>query len=45
MRAANPPDSTIPVVLNGRYSGKTQVVNVTNWPSTTDNITVQMWDY
>jgi dienelactone hydrolase len=45
MRAANPPDSTIPVVLNGRYSGKTQVVNVPNWPSTTDNITVQMWDY
>jgi hypothetical protein len=45
MRAANPPDSTIPIVLNGRYSGKTQVVNVPNWQSTTDTITVQMWDY
>ena len=45
MVAANPPDSTIPIVLKGRYSEKTQVVNVPNWQSTTDTITVQMWDY
>jgi pimeloyl-ACP methyl ester carboxylesterase len=43
--AATPPDSTISIVLNGRYSGKTQVVNVPNWQSTPDTITVQMWDY
>jgi hypothetical protein len=45
MAAANPPDSTISIVLNGRFSGKTQMVNVPNWQSTTDTITVQMWDY
>lgn len=43
--AANPPDSTISIVLEGRYSGMTQVVNVPNWQSTTDTITVQMMDY
>jgi pimeloyl-ACP methyl ester carboxylesterase len=46
MAAANPPDSTISIVLNGRNTGgRTQVVNVPNWQSTPDNITVQMWDY
>jgi pimeloyl-ACP methyl ester carboxylesterase len=45
MGAANPPDSTISIVLEGRFSGKTQVVNVPNWQSTTGTITVQMWDY
>lgn len=43
--AANPPDSTISIVLKGRYAEKEQVVNVPNWPSTTDKIMVQMWDY
>lgn len=45
MKAANPPDSMVSIVLKGRYSEKIQVVNVPNWQSTTDYITVQMWDY
>jgi pimeloyl-ACP methyl ester carboxylesterase len=43
--AADPPDSTIPIVLERRNTGKTQVVNVPNWRSTTDTITVQLMDY
>ena len=43
--AANPPESAIPIVLEGRNSGKTQTVNVPNLPSTIDIITVQLMDY
>jgi pimeloyl-ACP methyl ester carboxylesterase len=46
MAAANPPVSPISIVLEGRNTGgRTQKVNVPNWQSTPNIITVQMWDY
>ncbi len=44
--AALPPAETISVVLNGRQNdGLTQVINVPNWSSTTDKVTVQFHDF
>lgn len=42
---AAPPERPISIVLKGRSAKKTQVVNVPNWPSTQNKITVQLWDY
>jgi hypothetical protein len=42
----SPPDGTIPVVLTPRDGGgKTQVINVPNWASLNDRVTVQLHDY
>jgi hypothetical protein len=44
--AANPPNGTIPVVLTPRGGGgKAQVINVPNWVSTKDRISVQFDDF
>ena len=44
--AADPPDGTISVVLTPRDGGgKTQVVNVPNWASSEDAISVRFTDY
>jgi len=44
--AADPPDGTISVVLTPRDGdGKTQVVNVPNWASSEDAISVRFIDY
>jgi len=43
--AANPPSGTIPLVLTPRGGGKTQVINVPNWVSTKDRISVQFNDF
>jgi hypothetical protein len=46
MPAVDPPDGTISIVLTPRDGGgKTQVVNVPNWISLTDRITVQFREY
>jgi hypothetical protein len=43
---ATPPDSTIPVVLTPRGGGgKTQVINVPNWASSGDAVTLHFHDY
>lgn len=43
--SATPPDGTISIVLNSRQSiGLTQVINVPNWSSATDKVTVQFSD-
>jgi hypothetical protein len=43
---ATPPDSTIPVVLTPRDGGgKTQVINVPNWASSGDAVTLRFHDY
>ena len=44
--AANPPTGTISLVLTPRGGGgKTQVLNVPNWPSTTDRMSIQFNDF
>jgi hypothetical protein len=44
--ASTPPDSTISLELSPRGGGgRTQVVNVPNWASSTDRISVQFQDY
>jgi triacylglycerol esterase/lipase EstA (alpha/beta hydrolase family) len=43
--AANPPSGTIPLVLTPRGGGKTQVINVPNWASSKDRISVQFDDF
>lgn len=44
--ASNPPNSTITLELSARNSnGKNQVINVPNWASTGDRITVQFNDF
>jgi pimeloyl-ACP methyl ester carboxylesterase len=46
VRAANPPDDTISVALTSRLGGgHTETVNVPNWASATDAITVQFHEY
>jgi pimeloyl-ACP methyl ester carboxylesterase len=46
IRGANPPDDTISFVLTPRGGGgRKQVLNVPNWSSTTDRISVQFNDY
>jgi pimeloyl-ACP methyl ester carboxylesterase len=43
---ATPPNGTIPVVLTPRGGGgSTQVINVRNWASSTEVVTVQFHDY
>lgn len=44
--AADPPDGTIFCMLTPRGGGgKTQVINVPNWASSTDRMTIQFNDY
>ena len=43
--AADPPNGTIPLVLTPRGGGGTQVINVPNWVSTKDRISVQFNDF
>jgi len=44
--AANPPDGTIPLVLTPRGGGgQTQVINVPNWASSKDRMSVQFNDF
>jgi pimeloyl-ACP methyl ester carboxylesterase len=44
--AANPPDQTVSIVLTPRDGGgKTQVLNVANWPSLTDRVSLQFHEY
>jgi pimeloyl-ACP methyl ester carboxylesterase len=44
--AANPPDRTVSIALTPRDGGgKTQVLNVPNWPSLTDRVSLQFHDY
>jgi len=44
--AADPPSRTVSLVLTPRGGGgKTQVINVPNWPSTKDRISVQFNDF
>jgi pimeloyl-ACP methyl ester carboxylesterase len=44
--AANPPDRTVSIVLTPRDGGgKTQVLNIPNWPSLTDRVSLQFHDY
>jgi len=46
MPAADPPNGTIPLVLTPRGGGgATQVINVPNWVSTKDRISVQFNDF
>ncbi len=40
-----PPNATVPVVLTPRGGGDTQKINVPNWASLTDRITLQFHDY
>jgi hypothetical protein len=42
---ANPPNATVPVVLIPRDGGHTQTINIPNWASSTDKVTVQFNDY
>ncbi len=43
---ATPPDSTIPIVLTPRDGGgKTQVINVPNWASSGDAVSLRFHDY
>jgi pimeloyl-ACP methyl ester carboxylesterase len=42
---ATPPNAIVPVVLTPRGGGVTQTVNVPNWASVTDRITIQFHDY
>ena len=42
---ATPPDATVPVVLTPRGGGDTQVLNIRNWASLDDRITLQFNDY
>jgi pimeloyl-ACP methyl ester carboxylesterase len=45
----NPPDGIISIVVNARYKTKTskkeQVINIPNWPSSTDRMVVQFNDW
>ncbi len=43
--AASPPDATVSVVLIPRDNGHTQTINVPNWASSTDAVTLQFNDY
>ena len=44
--AASPPTGTVPLVLTPRGGGgKTQVINVPNWASTRDRISIQFNDF
>jgi len=44
--AAVPPDQTVSIVLTPRDGGgKTQVLNVPNWPSLSDRVSLQFHDY
>jgi hypothetical protein len=46
MPAADPPTGTISLVLTPRGGGgRTQVLNVPNWPSTKDRMTIQFNDF
>ena len=46
MPTVDPPDGTISIVLTPRDGGgKTQVVNIPNWASSNDRITVQFREY
>jgi pimeloyl-ACP methyl ester carboxylesterase len=40
-----PPNATVPVVLTPRGGGDTQTINVPNWGSLTDRMTLQFHDY
>jgi pimeloyl-ACP methyl ester carboxylesterase len=43
--AAIPPDSTVSLVLTPRDGGHTETVNVPNWASSTDAVTIQFDDF
>jgi pimeloyl-ACP methyl ester carboxylesterase len=43
--AANPPNGTVSAVLKPRDGAHSQTINVPNWPSSTDAVTLQFNDY
>jgi len=42
---ANPPDATVSLVLVPRDGGHTQTINIPNWASSTNSVTIQFDDY
>jgi hypothetical protein len=43
--AATPPNATVPIVLKPRDGGHAQTINIPNWASSTDKVTVQFDDF